>query len=147
MTKRKEKKRKPTKLYASSRIYGKKKKKIFPWICPQILLKVQVETRLPSWLEPRTMPCGSGCGLSSGSFWTGVKKRPFWNKCSCRLKESSAEVRMSTGLFEEKKARKATFLPFRVWGAELIFSHWLSTLSQRCFWKHQDQITKPFSAS
>lgn len=101
-------------------------KKVFAWICPQIFLKVQVEARFPSRLERRTMPCGCGwgcgcgCGLSAGSFWTGVKKKAIWNKCSWCLKESSAWVRnVQRSLWRKKnKKQKPTLLLLLLWGAE-----------------------------
>ena len=92
-----------TTLYAEGHIYGKKK--IFPWICPQIFLKVQVETRFPSWLQRRTMPsgcgCGIGCSLSSGSFWTGVQKKgQFEIKALFASKRAMPRSEMSRGVFE-----------------------------------------------
>lgn len=147
---RKKKKKKPhTTLYASGHIYGEKK--IFPWICPQIFLKVQVEI---SKLAPK----------ENNALWVWVwdwvwlvfrqllnrcqKKRPVWNKgCFC-LRESHNQVRNVQRCLWRKQTNKPTFLLLGVWkGAESVFSHCPSTFSHRCFWKWGDQITKPFSAS
>jgi hypothetical protein len=63
--------------------------------------------------------------LSSCSFWTGVKKRPFWNECFYCLKELSTQVRnVQRSLWKERKVRKPTFRLLHLWEAELLFSHW-----------------------
>ena len=94
--------------------------------------------------------------------WVRLVFRQLLNRCQEKgqfeIKALSASERAmprsetSRGVFEGKKKKQpnkqTNFSLFGVWkGAELVFSHCLSTLSHRCFWKRRDQITKPFSAS
>lgn len=85
------------------------KNKISSWICPQILLEVQVET----WNQeqgPVAVGVGVGVACHQDAFKQVSNKGHFEINAPCCLQESSAWVRnVQRSLWKEKKATKPTF--------------------------------------
>lgn len=98
------------------------KNKISSWICPQILLEVQVET----WNQeqgPVAVGVGVGVACHQDAFKQVSNKGHFEINAPCCLQESSAWVRnVQRSLWKEKKATKPTFqLPCGEQGWERAF--------------------------